>query len=198
MDSVAKTALLDAVIEDNFISGYFPHENVVVTVDGDKVSGSNMTAIGNAWGYKVARELFHSKKIVDKKYFGTIYWDGVEKSMDSFPRMFRVWVTKHVSHFCGTNRQLSRFDASVVNACPSCGCEDESTAHIVRCPSPGRTALYEDSVFEVVGWLNSVDTDSTLLSLIKGYLLGRGKIKAASLVTARSSYSVVARQLEIY
>ena len=100
MDIVAKTALLDAVIDDNFISGYFPHENVVVTVDGEKVSGSQMTAIGNAWGckMKVARELFHSKKIVDKKYFGTmIYWDGVEKSIASFPKMFRVWVTACVS-----------------------------------------------------------------------------------------------------
>ena len=59
-------------VEDNFTSGYYPHEKVVVTVDGEKVSGSNMTAIGNAWGYKVARELFHSRKIVDKKYFNMI------------------------------------------------------------------------------------------------------------------------------
>ena len=55
MDIVAKSALLDAVIEDNFTSGYFPHENVVVTVDGEKVSGSKIWhAIGNTWGYKVA------------------------------------------------------------------------------------------------------------------------------------------------
>jgi len=27
--------------------------------------------------------------------------------------VFRDWVTKHVSHFCGTNRQLSRIDPTV-------------------------------------------------------------------------------------
>eukprot|EP00984_Skeletonema_dohrnii_P025421 scaffold14581_cov86-Skeletonema_dohrnii-CCMP3373.AAC.2 len=58
--------------------------------------------------------------------------------------MFRVWVTKHVSHFCGTNRQLSRNDPTVSNTCPSCGCINEDTSHVVRCPSPGRTTFYNE------------------------------------------------------
>ena len=73
----------------------------------------------------------------------------------------------------------------------------QSVWYIVRCPSPGCTALYNDSVLEVVGWLASVDTDATLLSLIKAYLLGRGTVKATSLVTTTSSYIVVARQLDL-
>ena len=52
-------------------------------------------------------------------------------------------------------------------------------------------------MLEDVGWLASVDTDVTLLSLIKAYLLGRGTVKTASLVTATTSYIVVARQLDL-
>ena len=44
--------------------------------------------------------------------------------------MFHVWFTKHVYHFCGTNRQLSRIDPTVSNTCPSCGCIIMKTHHM--------------------------------------------------------------------
>ena len=181
VDSVARTALLDAFLDDTYISSIFPHEQVVVKVDGKRVTGSPSTAIGRAWGYKVARELFHSRKIVDRKHFRLIYWDGVESCMKTFPTMFRVWVTKHVSHFCGTNRQLSRIDPTVSNTCPSCGCINEDTSHVVRCPSPGRTAFYNDSVSDLIEWLKEADTDPQLVYMIEEFLSGRGDVKVASL-----------------
>ena len=96
--------------------------------------------------------------------------------------MFRVWVTKHVSYFCGTNRQLSRMDPSVANVCPCCGAMDETTSHIVRCPSQGRTCLCHNSVSDLVEWLEEVDTDPFLsLSYIQTFLLGRGELTTISL-----------------
>jgi hypothetical protein len=66
----------------------------------------------------------------------------MDKVMRGFPEPFRVWITKHVSHFNGTNRMLSWFPATetcakVANKCPNCGCTDESTAHITRCCDEG-------------------------------------------------------------
>ena len=116
--------------EETYITNVFPHEPIVVNVAGKRVTGSPSAAIGRAWGYKVARKLFHSRKIVDRKYFRLIYWDGIETCMKQYPTMFRVWVTKHVSHFCGTNRQLSRIDPNVSNTCPSCGYPNEDTSHV--------------------------------------------------------------------
>ena len=69
MDVLAKSALLAAVLDDNVASGFFPVENVVVTIDGSKVTGSSLSAIGSVWGYEVAWELFHSRRIVDRKHF---------------------------------------------------------------------------------------------------------------------------------
>jgi hypothetical protein len=31
----------------------------------------------------------------------SVDWDAVERSLESSPEMFRLWVTKHMSHFCG-------------------------------------------------------------------------------------------------
>ena len=130
MDAVAKSTLLDSFMNETYITNVFPHEPIVVNVAGKRVTGSPSAAIGRAWGYKVARKLFHSRKIVDRKYFRLIYLDGIETCMKQYPTMFRVWVTKHVSHFCGTNRQLSRIDPNVSNTCPSCGYPNEDTSHV--------------------------------------------------------------------
>eukprot|EP00984_Skeletonema_dohrnii_P015852 scaffold6945_cov80-Skeletonema_dohrnii-CCMP3373.AAC.3 len=70
--------------------------------------------------------------------------DSRSKAFQYENPMFRVWVTKHVSHFCGANRQLSRIDPTVSNTCPSCSCINEDTSHVVRCPSPGRTTFYNE------------------------------------------------------
>lgn len=40
--------------------------------------------------------------------------------------------------------QLSRIDPTVSNTCPSCGCINQDTSHVVRCPSPGRTTFYNE------------------------------------------------------
>ena len=49
MDVLAKSTLLQAMIHDNSASGFFPGENVVVTVEGSKVAdGSASYAIGSA------------------------------------------------------------------------------------------------------------------------------------------------------
>ncbi len=181
MDAVAKSALLDSVVNDDYINIVFPHEPVLVKVKGQRITGSPSAAIGRAWGYKVARELFHSRKIVDRKHFKLIYWDGVEACMDQFPTMFRVWVTKHVSHFFGINRHLSRIDPSISNTCPSCGCINEDTSHVVRCPSPGRTSFYQESVSVLVQWLEEADTDPQLVYMIEEFLTGRGETKVAPL-----------------
>jgi hypothetical protein len=84
IDAVAKSTLLDSFVDDDYINSVVPHEQVVVRVNGKRITGSPSAAIGRAWGYKVARELFHSRIIVDRKHFKLIYWDGVEACIISF------------------------------------------------------------------------------------------------------------------
>jgi hypothetical protein len=106
-------------------------------------------------------------------------------------------VTKHVSHFCGTNRQLSRMDPSISNNCPSCGCINEDTSHVVRCQSPGRTSFYHDSVSELVEWLKEADTDPQLVHMIDEFLTGRGEIKVAPLFSQElPTYGFVANLMD--
>ena len=107
-------------------------------IGGRKVTYSIKKALYADWGRTAARDLMSKRKIVSESNFDTIYWEGVGAAMASYPQMFRVFVTKHVSHSQGTNRQLLQdITQEVDNICPCCGCKDESTGHITRCKEDG-------------------------------------------------------------
>jgi hypothetical protein len=116
--------------------------------------GSHKNATNELWGEQVAQALYDKWGVVSKENFPFVYWKGMEHVMKSFPEMFCVWVTKHVSHFQGTNQQLSRIDKWVLNVCPSCNCHDESTSHITWCHDPGQTLILKDSVEQLIQWLD--------------------------------------------
>ena len=192
-DELASEALLAAISTQLFISSNFPFEDIRVFVGGKKIIANPRRAISNHWGGKVARELYHDRSIIHKRDFHLVYWDGVEEVMASYPEMFQTWVTKHVSHFCGTNRQLSRIDSEVSNACPSCGSPDESPSHITKCLETGRTAMFEESIKELETWLRSQRTGRQLTNLITSYLRARSSHTLSSLLPPNSPFTLLAR-----
>lgn len=103
------------VADERYIPDRLPFDEVRVRVGKSMVTGSPTQAILSHWGHGVTKDLFHSRGIVDWRVFNLVYWDDVESAMKTFPDMFCTWVTKHVSHFCSTNRQLSQIDSSIDN-----------------------------------------------------------------------------------
>jgi hypothetical protein len=104
-DKLATAALIARVEANEFISSIFPSEKVCVEIDGELVTGSPKNAITELWGEQVAQALYDRRGLVSKENFPFVYWEGMECVMKSllFPVMFRVWVTKCVSCFQGTN-----------------------------------------------------------------------------------------------
>jgi hypothetical protein len=93
-----------AVVEANkFISSIFLLEKVCVKIARERVTGSPKNAITELWEEQVTQILYNRQGGVSKENFPFVYWEGMERVLKSFPEMFRVWVTKHVSHFQGTN-----------------------------------------------------------------------------------------------
>ena len=174
VDKLAKRVLLMCVGTQDFISSKFPFERLRITLHGAKVTGSPRPALERHWGTNVARDFYHSKHIINQYDFNLVYWDGVEGAMLEFPKMFRVFVTKQTSKFCGTNRQLSRIDSTVENVCPSCGQPDESSKHITRCNDEGRVKMWTHSVQEIVGWVSRTTSDFLLTDMLREYLLAQG------------------------
>ena len=99
----------------------------------------------------------------------------MDRVMKSFPKMFRVFITKQVSHFCATNRMLSLIDGKTKNQCPSCGCPNENTTHITRCLDPGRSITFIKNVNSIKDWLTTQKTGPQITSCITQYLLAGGR-----------------------
>ena len=53
MDDVAKSTLLDSFVDDVYINSVFLHEQVVVKVNGQRITGSPYAAIGRHGGIKL-------------------------------------------------------------------------------------------------------------------------------------------------
>jgi hypothetical protein len=186
-DELTSSALMAAHATQTFIRDLFPSEGVIVSIGTKCITGSPKAEITHLWGEQVAQELFHRRGIVHMNNFPLVYWEGMDKVMQGFPEPFRVWITKHVSHFNGTNRMFSWFPATetrakVANKCPNCGCTDKSTAYIIRCCKEGRTQSFSESTTALMQWLGDQQTDPEVVHLFRRYLSGRGTRTMASLL----------------
>ena len=172
-DRLAKKVLIASLESDSFIDSRFPFERMRIEIDGEKVTGPVRAALELSWGTKEARELYHSKGILHREHFHLVWWDGCALAIPRFPKMFQAFVTKQTSKFCGTNRQLSRIDATVENVCPSCGQPDESSKHITRCSDEGRVELWTRSVRDLTEWVAETTSHLHLRDMLSSYLLAR-------------------------
>jgi hypothetical protein len=139
------------------------------------VTASIRSALYQSWGSQVARTLFQRRCIVNPYSFHNIAWDYVGRAMDAYPQMFNLWVTKHVSGFNGTNRQLSRFQDDITNKCLCCGHKDKSSSHVTRCPNPGRWKIFRKTVDSLLDWMENTHSDIKLVECLETYLLAHGE-----------------------
>jgi hypothetical protein len=87
------------------MEGDFLFEVVKFKLLGKKVSRSPRQALEADWGFCAAQELYDTKNIIQREDFHLIWWEGLGATMSSYPKMYGVWLTKHVSDFCRNNMQ---------------------------------------------------------------------------------------------
>jgi hypothetical protein len=186
-DKLAKECLLESIRNNTRYGPTYPDEPIRIWLGGDKVTSSIRNRIYDAWGSKTARCLLARRKMVHESNYHHIAWDAVGRAMSAYPQMFSLWVTKHVSGFSGTNRQLSRIDMSIVNKCPCCGQVDESKAHITRCTNLGRQRVFQQSTDTMLDWMEETHCDINVVECLEEYLLHRGR-KSMTRISGRFSY----------
>ncbi len=131
-NKLAKLALQSAISGGNIISGNYPLEPISGLTSGMRVTRLPCLALEKNWGCKIAQDLYSNKQIVHETDSHLVWWEGTKAVMGDYPRMYQVWITEHVSEFCGTNLQMYYKHKSAHN--PKCGCynvEDEHTTHII-------------------------------------------------------------------
>ena len=107
MDKWADIEYHRATSSEDFVSTKFPFEKLMVKSGGEKLTGNLRRALDNLQGERTARTYLDSKDIVKSDDVPVVWWDGMENLMKGYPKMYRVWITKHVSGCCGTNKMMS-------------------------------------------------------------------------------------------
>ena len=90
----------------------------------------------------------------------------MEELMKGYPKMYRVWTTKHMSGFCSTNKMMSYWKPGWTAICPSCGDAIESSAHIIRCKDRGRRKMLQSSVQELLDWMYESTDDEEMTMVL--------------------------------
>ncbi len=107
--------------------------------------------------------------------------------------MFQVFVTKHVSGWCGSNSKCSLWDTSISNVCPNCGLAHKTSKHLTWCTHVGRIAFFSKSVRDAIECHDHANVDVTLIIIIDTYLTGQGSITIESCVPPNSPYMSLTR-----
>jgi hypothetical protein len=99
--------------------------------------------------------------------------------MVQYPKMYCVWLTKHVSGFCENNVQLYYWSKGTHSPkCKFCGIKDEQMTHISWCKDPGQDSMFKILVCNVHTWLVATLGAST----VEEYLLGLGQVTMESCI----------------
>ena len=196
-DAIAKQALKTAHQKQQYSRPEYPGETIRLFVDGQKITSSIKSALYTSWGNQTARIFLDKQKIVPARHFHLVDWDNIERTMTNLPKMLQVWITKHVSGFCGTNKHLSRLDISHSTRCKCCGAQVETTQHITRCPNPGRVRMFEETVSDLAQWMRTQNGHPQLTQAVQIYLNNRGRIRMSHICAGWPEFSKFSRDHDI-
>jgi hypothetical protein len=68
------------------MEGDFPLEPVQIKLSGKRICGSIRQALEADWGHRTAKALFDEKNIVRLEDFHLVWWDGLWKAMNGYPK----------------------------------------------------------------------------------------------------------------
>jgi hypothetical protein len=118
-----------------------------------------------------------------KEDFHLVWWDGLGATMSGYPKMYRVWLTKHISKFYGSKVQQFYWSKGLHSPkCDSCGVQDKYTMHICRCKDLGCDQLFHSTINELHSWIESTLGNHVVATTIGAYLHTRGERTMRSLI----------------
>ena len=111
--------------------------------------------------------------------FDAVAWDALDATLDGKGQMYKQWLCKQSSGFCGTQAMVSHWDSTRDDKCPDCG-RRETASHLNLCSDPDRTQLLHEMVDQLQRWLNDSFTHPELAYWLPKYILLRGTRRLSS------------------
>ena len=108
-----------------------------------------------------------------KEAFFAVDWRALDATLDSKPQMYKQWLAKQASGFCGTQTMVAHWDKTRDGKCPCCQ-RVETAHHLNLCGDPDRTRLFNEMADKLGEWLNDNYAHPELAYWIPRYIKLRG------------------------
>ena len=131
-----------------------------------------------------------------KEAFRAVDWRRLDDCLSSKPQMYRQWLSKQSSGFCGTQQMVARWDPSRDGRCPNCG-RRETSQHLMLCTDPDRTRLLEVMADDFGRWLSANHGHPELAYWIPRYIKLRGTRSLEALPRLSPAFLHVAQSQDL-
>jgi len=105
--------------------------------------------------------------------FQAVDWAMLDATLAKKPQMYKQWLAKQGSGFCGTQQMVAHWDSSRDGRCPNCQ-RPEPASHLNLCPDADRTRLLRDMANQLGSWLEKNYAHPELLEWLPRYITLRG------------------------
>ena len=173
-----------------------PRESAAVFVAGMKQT----TDVAQDVRFELSRinaERFYTAPLGERRSDGSRQFGGLGRSKESFqavdwvmldaalakkPQMYKQWLEKQGSGFCGTQQMVAHWDSSRDGKCPNC-LQPGPASHLNMCPDADRTRLLRDMANQLGSWLEKNYAHPELLEWLPRYITLRGTRRSATCPT---------------
>ena len=115
---------------------------------------------------KNMKEFLCRKGEIEPIIYDCIDWEANGRAMKTLKFSERIWVTKHVSGFCGSAKMMERCKKWESALCPRCGDVIEDNWHIMWCKEISAVSNRQQLTTKVDTWLRDNNSHPALHRLI--------------------------------
>ena len=107
----------------------------------------------------IGRTMSAAPSILDR-----IEWDSHERAFRALPRQHRISVSKHAHNLWHTASKDHQHDPSTSPACKLCSHQEETSAHVLTCPSQEASTFRTQAYDAFLASIEHLETPSPILS----------------------------------
>jgi hypothetical protein len=107
---------------------------------------------------------WEKKRKIGQRASESIDWEVLQKSAKNYPRI--KWLSKFATGICGVGIMLKLWKHQSHSSCPRCGIAKETTEHVIVCPSPPATTIWQDSINKLKTWMVDNDCEPHMTQII--------------------------------
>ena len=131
-----------------------------------------------------------------REAFRAVDWRRLNDCLNSKPQMYRQWLSKQRSGFCGTQHMVARWDSTRDGRCPNCG-GHETAQHLMSCPDADHTRLLEVMADDFGRWMSTNHGHPELVYWLPRYIKLRGTRRLEEMPRITPAFQQVARSQDL-